>query len=139
VANLVLIPVGLAAIRAGSLLVHIPRRVLLPIIVLFCIIGSYAMNASYFDVWVMLAMGLLGFVLEMFRVPLGPVVLGIILGGELEHRFIQCITKDASPGAFLGSGISITLAVLSLALWGAPSLLRLLRGKQEGTETTESE
>ena len=135
VANLILIPIGLLAIRAGSLLVHIPRRVLLPVIVLFCIIGSYAMNASYFDVWVMLAMGILGFGLERLRVPLGPVVLGIILGGELEHRFIQCITKDASAKAFLGSGISITLAVLSLALWGAPSLLRLLRGgKQEGTE-----
>lgn len=140
VANLVLIPVGLAAIRAGSLLVHIPRRVLLPIIVLFCIIGSYAMNASYFDVWVMLAMGLLGFVLEIVRVPLGPVVLGIILGGQLEHRFIQCITKDPSLAAFLGSGISITLAVLSLTLWGAPSLLRLLRsGEQEETKATESE
>lgn len=138
VANLILIPVGLAAIRAGSLLVHIPRRVLLPIIVLFCIIGSYAMNASYFDVWVMLAMGLLGFVLEIYRVPLGPVVLGIILGGQLEHRFIQCITKDPSPAAFLGSGISITLAVLSLALWAAPSLLRLLGGgEREATSQEE--
>jgi len=134
VANLILIPVGLVAIRAGSLLVHIPRRVLLPIIVLFCIIGSYAMNASYFDVWVMLALGLMGFVLEIIRVPLGPVVLGIILGGPLEHRFIQCITKGASPAAFLGSGISITLAVLCLALWGAPSLLRLLAGGDQQNE-----
>ena len=127
VANLLLIPIGLIAIRGGSLLIRVPRRILLPIIVMFCVIGSYAMNASYFDVWVMLAMGLLGFVLESFRVPLGPVVLGIILGGELEHRFIQCITKDASLSAFLASPVCVVLASLILLLWVAPSVSAVWR------------
>ena len=86
VANLILIPIGLAAIRAGSLLIRIPRRVLLPIIVIFCTLGSFSMSGSYFDVWIMLAMGLLGFLLERHHVPLGPIVLGLIMGGELEHR-----------------------------------------------------
>lgn len=130
VANLVLIPVGYLAIRAGSLLVQVPRRVLLPVIVLFCVIGSYAMNSSYFDVWVMLAMGLLGFVLEANQVPLGPVVLGIILGGELEHRFIQCISKQAAVAPFLTSPISITLALMSVGLWLAPSLARVMRRRR---------
>ncbi|MCP4639901.1 MAG: tripartite tricarboxylate transporter permease, partial [bacterium] len=83
-ANLVMIPVGLLAIRAGGYVVRVPRKVLLPLILLFCVIGSYAINGSYFDVWVMLGMGLLGFGLERYAIPLGPVVLGIILGGPLE-------------------------------------------------------
>lgn len=131
VANLLLIPIGWFAIHGGSLLIRVPRRILLPVIVLFCLIGSYAMNASYFDVWVMLVMGVLGFVLEAFRVPLGPVVLGIILGGELEHRFIQSITKDASAGAFLGSPISVVLASLILLLWVAPSISAMWRKLRE--------
>ena len=109
-ANLMLIPLGLLAIKTGSLLIRIPRRVLLPLILLFCIVGSYAMNGSYFDVGIMLVMGVIGFVFDRFKVPLGPVVLGIILGGEVEHRFIQCIQQIESPLDFVGSGISIAIA-----------------------------
>ena len=93
VANLMLIPIGLAAIRVGSFLIQIPRRILLPLIVLFCTVGSYSMSGNYFDVWVMLAMGVFGFFLEAHKVPLGPIVLGLIMGGQLEHRFLQCLTN----------------------------------------------
>ncbi len=130
VANLVLIPIGMLAIGAGGLLIRVPRRVLLPVILLFCIIGSYAMNASYFDVWVMLAMGVLGFVLERLGVPLAPIVLGLILGGPVEHRFIQCITNDASVGAFVGSPIAKILALACLALWLAPALAAAVRSRR---------
>ena len=123
-ANLMLVPLGMVAIRVSSWLVQIPRRVLLPIIVLFCIVGSYAMNGSYFDVTVMAVMGVVGFILESFRVPLGPVVLGIILGKELEHKFIQCIQKSPSAEAFFSSPISLLLGLVCLLLWVAPLLLR---------------
>ena len=126
-ANLVLIPLGLLAIKAGSILIHIPRRILLPLIVMFCIVGSFAMYGSYLDVAVMLVMGLLGFVLERFRIPLGPVVLGIILGGQVEHKFIQCITKSTEVGEFFSSPISIVLGLASALLWCAPALTRMMR------------
>jgi len=122
-ANLLLVPVGLVAIRIGSVLVRIPRRILLPAIVLFSIVGSFAMYGSYFDVWVMLGMGLLGLILERYRVPLGPVVLGIILGSRVEHMFIQCITKSSSPVAFFSSWISVGLGVASVVLWLGPAVL----------------
>ncbi|MEM8672016.1 MAG: tripartite tricarboxylate transporter permease [Planctomycetota bacterium] len=125
-ANLVLIPVGLAAIRAGSLLIRIPRRILLPLIVLFCIIGAYSMSGSYFDVWLMLAMGLVGFGLEAKKVPLGPIVLGLILGGELEHRFLQSLTVSSGPMSFFGSPISVLLGLMCLLLWGWPLLSRVI-------------
>ncbi len=127
VANLMLIPLGFVAIRTGSWLIRIPRAIMLPGIVVFCIVGSFALNASYFDVLVMLGMGCLGFVLEMFRIPLGPVVLGIILGGQLEHKLIQCLTKSRDVTAFVGSPISITLAAGCLLLWLAPAFLNWRR------------
>ncbi len=120
VANLVLLPIGWGAIRAGAQLIRIPRRILLPIIVVFCIVGSYSLNASYFDVAVMLVMGVLGFVLERFQIPLGPVVLGIILGGPLEHRFIQCISASMAPRSFLPSPIAAVLFVIVVAMWFGP-------------------
>lgn len=130
-ANLVLLPVGFLAIKAGGALVRVPPRVLLPIIVLFCVIGAYAVGGSLFDVGVMLAMGLLGFALDAWRVPLGPVVLGIVLGDPLEERFIGTLnTSGGSPLAFFERPQSLVLSVLCLALWLWPlgATLRRRRG-----------
>lgn len=123
-ANLMLIPLGLLAIQTGSMLIRIPRRILLPLILMFCIVGSFAMKASYFDVGIMMVMGIVGFIFDRFKVPLGPVVLGIILGGEVEHRFIQCIQQIESPVDFVSSGISITLACICILLWLSPLFRR---------------
>ncbi|MDG2223870.1 MAG: tripartite tricarboxylate transporter permease [Rubripirellula sp.] len=132
VANLMLIPIGLAAIRAASLLIKIPRRILLPLIVMFCIIGSYSMSGSYFDILLMLAMGLLGFTLETWKVPLGPIVLGLILGGELEHRFLQSLTVSSDPSAFFANPISITLGGLCILLWSWPLVTRFRNNRAGG-------
>jgi TctA family transporter len=124
VANLVLIFAGLAAIRAGGLIRRTPKRVLLPIILLFCITGSYAINGSYFDVLVMGLMGLLGLLLDRRDVPSGPVILGIILGMPLEERFIQ--TLSAAEGNFLvffSRPVAATLGVMAIALWVAPAVV----------------
>ncbi|WP_203328993.1 tripartite tricarboxylate transporter permease [Candidatus Laterigemmans baculatus] len=117
-ANLMLIPVGLLAIRLGGLVVRIPKRVLLPIILLFCLIGAFAINGSYFDVYTMLGCGVLGLILDRRQIPLGPVVLGIVLGGAVEERFIQAVTAaDGSPLALVSRPVSVVLALLCLGLW----------------------
>ncbi len=127
-ANLVLLPVGYAAIKLGGYVVRVPREILLPVILLFCVIGAFAINGSYFDVGVMLAMGILGFILERYQVPLGPVVLGIILGGPLEERFIQTLTtSDGSMLAFFARPLAAGLGVICLAIWLVPPLVTLAR------------
>lgn len=129
-ANLLLIPLGYLAIRAGSLIVRIPRPNILPLILLFCIVGAFAIDASYFDVWVMLTMGLLGFALERLQIPLGPVVLGIILGPRLEETFVQNLTKSGSLLDFFGRPIAAGLGFLCVALWAWPVVSWLRRKRQ---------
>jgi len=127
-ANLVLIPIGFLAIKTGGYVVRVPRRVLLPLILLFCVIGSYATGGSYFDVGVMLAMGILGFLLERREVPLGPVVLGIILGGPLEERFVQTLTGSGGhPSAFFTWPLAAPLGIACLLVWLTPALLAIRR------------
>ena len=87
-------------------------------IVLFCVTGAYALNGSMFDVGIMLAMGLLGFVLERRGLPLGPVVLGIILGGPLEERFIQALTgAGGSVTGLVNRPVAALLAGVCAVLW----------------------
>jgi TctA family transporter len=119
-ANLILIPLGFLAIQAGSLIIKIPREIILPLILVFCIVGAFAINGSFFDVQVMLVLGLLGFVLERFEFPLGPVVLGIILGPRLEETFVQNLTKSTSLLAFFERPIACGLGILCIALWASP-------------------
>ncbi|PAY20475.1 C4-dicarboxylate ABC transporter permease [Rhodopirellula sp. SM50] len=114
IANLVMLPVGFLAIRLGLRLVRIPKQILLPIIVLFCVTGSYALNASLFDVGIMLAMGLVGFGLNRRGFPLGPVVLGLVLGGPLEERLIQSLTASGgTPLGLLNRPIAVVLAIVT--------------------------
>ena len=108
------------AIKTGSAIVRVPRRILLPTILLFCIVGSFALNATYFDVITMLLMGLLGFFLERRRIPLAPVVLGLILGPALEERFIQTMTGSSSfIEGFLAPArpVALGLGIAFLLLW----------------------
>lgn len=134
-ANLILLPMGLVAIKAGGYIVRVPRQMLLPMILLACVVGAYAVNESTFDVWIMLGMGVLGFVLERFQVPIGPIVLGIVLGGPLEERFIQTLTAgDGSLGAFVNRPLSMGLAAVAAALWMS---LLLLRGRISADQTAQ--
>ena len=122
-ANLLLIPIGALAVKAGGQLVRVPRKILVPVILFFCVLGAYAINASTFDVGVMLALGLLGLLLERYGLPLGPVVLGLVLGGPLEEKMIQTLSKSGgSVRAFVDRGPSIVLAALALLLWTWPLL-----------------
>jgi putative tricarboxylic transport membrane protein len=127
-ANLLKVPIGLLAIKTGDYVVRVPRRILLPVIFLFCVIGSYAINGSYFDVGVMLVMGLAGLVLERHRVPLGPVVLGIILGGPLEERFLQTLTgSQGAVSAFFARPLAAGLGVVCLAVWLMPAVTSFVK------------
>jgi putative tricarboxylic transport membrane protein len=120
----VLLFTGMLAIRAGTLIRRTPKRVLLPVILVFCITGSYAINGSPFDVFVMGAMGVLGFVLDRRDVPAGPVILGIILGAPLEERFIQTLTStDGGVFAFFGRPMAAALGLIAVTMWVTPIVL----------------
>jgi len=142
-ANIILIPVGFTAIKVASRLVRIPRNVLLPAILLFCIVGSYSLNASYLDVGVMLSMGVLGFVLERRRVPLAPIVLALILGPMVEERFIQIMTgSNGSVTGFLNPQRPLALGLAGVfALVWVSSIIMGIRRKRadvEGAKKTSS-
>ena len=86
-ANLFMLAFGLFGIRWFVKVVKIPTHALVPIIVLLCLVGSYAINNSLLDVWVALGAGVLGYVLVTFRFPVSPIILGLILGPMAESNF----------------------------------------------------
>jgi TctA family transporter len=106
----------------------VPRNVLMPIILLFCIVGSFAINNSGFDVGVMLVAGMAAYVLEENGFPIAPAILGVVLGTMLEQNFVTSMIKaDGNLLAFFHRPVAATLGVLAIAAWFLPPLVRRLR------------
>lgn len=128
VSNLLLIPMGYLAIRCSRIIIRIPRGILLPAILLFCMVGSYAINTSLFDIGLMLIFGVVGFFLERHGFPVGPVVLGLVLGPQVEKNFMFSVIKsDGNFMEFFSRPVAGTLGSIVCLLWLAPALLALRR------------
>jgi putative tricarboxylic transport membrane protein len=128
ITQVLLIPCGYAGIRAFGWILRLPRSVVLSGVVIFSVLGAYALRNSLFDVWIMTAFGLLGFVLESQRVPLAPLILGMILGPMVEENLRVGLIKtsgDWSP--FFTRPISATLVGLLILTLIVPALVRQYR------------
>lgn len=126
-ANLVMIPLGWAAIKGAKHILRIPREILMPCILMFCIVGAFAINNSVFGVSVMLAFGVLGFLMEENDIPVAPCILGIVLGPMLEENFVTSMIKsDGSFASFFERPIAAGLGVVTILVWLAPLLMSLL-------------
>ena len=117
-ANIIMIPLGIAAIRVAAKVLVIQRAVLLPLILLFCIVGSFAINNNSFAIWVMLGMGIVAWMMEANDIPIAPAILGIVLGDMLEKRFLTSMMQsDGRLMAFVERPIAAVLAAITLAIW----------------------
>jgi putative tricarboxylic transport membrane protein len=124
-ANLLMVPLGIAAIRGASHLLRAPREVLMPVILLFCVVGSFAINNSLFGVVLMLVFGLIAYLMEENGFPVAPAILGMVLGSMLEENFISSMIKaDGRLLAFFERPIAAGLGVLTLAVLAWPLLRR---------------
>ena len=98
--NLLLFPLGFIAIKVARHVLSIPRSVIVPIILICCFLGSYAVNNTLFGVWIMLIAGIVGYLMERNGFPIAPVILGLVLGPVLERNFIM--SMQISGGNLLG-------------------------------------
>jgi TctA family transporter len=118
VANLLMLPIGWAAIKCAKQILRTPKNVLQPIILLFCIVGSYAMTNSIYGIVIMLIMGILAWVLEENEFPVAPIILGMVLGELFEQSFMTSMIKsDGNFIAFFTRPIAGTLGAMTLLLW----------------------
>lgn len=124
IANIFVMIVGLAGTKVFPKLLNIPENILMPIIVVLCILGSYSINNSMFDVIVMFVFGILGYTLLKFEIPLAPLLLAMILAPILEKNFMRSILiSNGDFSIFFTRPISlivilITLIVLLIIIFG---------------------
>jgi TctA family transporter len=127
-ANLLMLPLGWSLIKIAKNVLHVPRGVLMPIILLFCVVGAFAINNSVFDIGVMLTFGLIAFVMEANEFPIAPTILGMVLGGMLEQNFVTSMIKaDGRAAAFFERPIAAGLGVATILIWLTPIVMAAVR------------
>lgn len=131
ITQILLWPCGYVALKMFGWILKLPRSVVMTGVVVFSVVGSYAINNSIFDVYVMVAFGFLGWYLEARKVPLGPLILGLILGPMVEVNLRTGLIKTG--GSFLPfftRPICAALVALMAASLAGPWLWERMRRRK---------
>jgi putative tricarboxylic transport membrane protein len=118
--------ISLSFVRAQVKILLVPRAVLMPIVFVLCVIGSFAINVRIFDIWVMLGFGILGYAMRNYNYPAAPLVLGVILGDMADVNMRRALIRTAGDiTPFFTRPISLVL--LSLVLLTIISRMEFFR------------
>jgi putative tricarboxylic transport membrane protein len=119
IAHFVTVVIEAISLRLFIKVITVPLNTLVPVVLVFCVVGSYALNNIMENVYTFLTFGVLGYLMVKTGFPLAPMVLGVILGDQIEINLIRAVMTDSNPWLFLSrpiSGILLVLALLSFVL-----------------------
>ena len=123
---LIALPLMIGVVWLGSKVwlrvITMPKSILIPIVLVLCVIGAYALNNSMNAVYVLALFCVIGYAMVKGRIPLAPLILGVVLGDQIEANLIQAVSTDANPWLFLtrpisGGLIAASVASVALAVW----------------------
>ncbi|GAB2500847.1 tripartite tricarboxylate transporter permease [Nocardiopsis aegyptia] len=138
IGSVVLLILNLPLIPLFAKVLNTPRTMLVPLVVVFCVVGVYGLSFSVFDLGLLAAFGAIGFLMRRNDFPAAPLILGLILGGLMETNMRRALQiSDGAWSVFLTEPISaglLAVAVLSLL----PALVRVLRRRRTPVEPAGS-
>jgi putative tricarboxylic transport membrane protein len=125
IGNFILLLLNLPFVPLFANMLRVPKKVLLPLVMLFCFVGMYSVNNSVLDIWMMLGCGVLGYVLRGWAYEGAPLLLGLVLGPKLEVAFRQSVMiSHGDFGIFVERPVSLAL-LLATALFLLLPLFKL--------------
>lgn len=129
IGNFILLILNLPFVPLFANILRIPKKILLPLVILFCITGMYTVNNSIFDIWVMLFFGVLGFLIRIWGFEGAPLLLALVLGPKLEVAFRQSLMiSQGDFGIFIKRPISLTFLIATLLFLFFPLFKMLIKG-----------
>jgi putative tricarboxylic transport membrane protein len=134
IGNVILVILNLPLVGLFINLLRVPFRILFPVILLICLVGTYAVNSSVVELIILLVSGILGYLFRKLDFDMAPFILAMIIGPTMEMTFRQSLMRSGgSFSIFWKSPISLVLFALSgvLLLW---NIYRALRPKRASWE-----
>jgi putative tricarboxylic transport membrane protein len=131
-ANIFNLIIALSSLRLLVKLLAAPKALLMPSIAILCVVGSYSLRNNFFDVYVMFFFGLLGLAMRWLNMPIVPLLLALVLGGQLEEHLRVALTGSRGDvSIFFTSPVSLLFLILSMVsiIW---SFYSARNGKKDG-------
>jgi putative tricarboxylic transport membrane protein len=116
--HFIMIAIMLVGVRWFLRIVLVPKSILFPVILVLCVVGAFALNNTVANVYVLLVCGVLGYAMVKAGLPLAPLILGVILGDQIEINLVRALMTDANPWLFVTRPIS-GLLILAALVWMA--------------------
>ena len=136
VANLFMGLLGFLGIRLFAKVGDVPNKYLTPIVFAFCIVGTYALNNSVNDIFLMLIIGAIAFFLIKLDYPTPPLILGLILGGTLEKNMNRALlVSNGSFSIFFKRPISLALLLIAFASVFLPMIISMIRKRKAAAKS----
>lgn len=128
-ANIIMWPVAFVVIRTVSKTIFaIPKEAMVGVIAMLCLMGAYSDGANIFNMWVAIISGIVAYGMRLSGIPLGPAILGLVLGSQLESSLMNSLTISQGNWLvffdFSNHPISAVMIFVSIALWVAPVIMR---------------
>jgi putative tricarboxylic transport membrane protein len=132
IANFVLLLMNVPMVKVFVRVLQVPPAILLPGVTMISFVGIYSLSGSYFDLLLMIGFGILGYVLRKLDIPTVPVILGILLGGNMEDALRRAmVLADGDATYLFSSPIAIGLWAAAIAGFVAPMFMRKLLQKPQ--------
>jgi putative tricarboxylic transport membrane protein len=123
IGNIILLALNVPLVRVWTSILRIPYPILAAIILLFLVVGSYSINFTVFDVFVMIGAGLLGLAMRRLDIPLAPLVLTLVLGPLMERSMRESLELSrGDPTVFFTRPISAVLLFVAAVIVLSPLL-----------------
>jgi TctA family transporter len=120
-ANLIMLPLGWLTVKLATKVLNVARNILMPTILVFCIVGAFAVTNSSLGVILILCFGVIAFVMEENGFPIAPVILGAVLGKMLEENLVTSLIKsDGDALLFFTRPIAMWLAAATFIIVSWP-------------------
>ena len=129
IGNFILLLLNLPFVPFFASILRIPKKILLPLVMLFCITGMYTVNNSVNDIWLMLSMGILGYMMRKWVYDAAPLLLALVIGPKMEVAFRQSLMLSHGDfGVFVERPFSLAFLVVTLLFLLVPSF-RFITGR----------
>lgn len=131
IANVALLVFGMLGIKLFAKLTEIPRGILIPLIIVISVIGSYSINNLTGDILWTLGFGVVGYLMKCYGFPVAPMVLGLILGPTIEVNFRRAVISGGGFAGMLGDIAASPLSLVLLALLVLMAVSQSLKARKQ--------
>jgi putative tricarboxylic transport membrane protein len=127
-ANIIMYVIELGLMKAFIKIIEIKLAYLFPAVIVFCVLGVFALNNLIFDIWILIAFGIIGYVLNQFQIDLVSIILGFILGPLIEKYFkTGMILAEGKFSAILEHPIAVTFLAIAVLFLFFPVLSKFVK------------